>query len=132
MAWTWAPCWWSFLATGVGDGAAHAAADDGHLFQALRLGGAAQGAHEVVKAIALLQVVEQLGGGPHDLEDDGDGALLPVKVGDGQGDALPVLVDPEDDELARLRLFGDEGGVDDHPGDGGVQRLFFQYEIHSH
>ena len=83
----------------VGDGAAHAAADDGHLFQALRLRGAAQGAHKILKAVALLQVVQLFRGGAHDLENNGHGARFPVEVRHSQGDAFALLVHPQDDEL---------------------------------
>ena len=118
------------LRHGVGDGGAHAAAHHGHPLQALCLGGLTQGAHEVLEEVPLLLVVELFGGAPHDLEDDGDGALFPVEGGDGQRDALPLLVHPEDDELPRLRLAGHGGGLHLHEGDGGVEHPFFHNAIH--
>ncbi len=114
----------------VGDGAAHAAADDGHLFQALRLRGAAQGAHKILKAVALLQVVQLFRGGAHDLENNGHGARFPVEVRHSQGDAFALLVHPQDDELPWLSLFGDKGRLNVHPGDGGVEHLFFHNSVH--
>ena len=119
------------LGHGVGDGGAHAAAHNGDPLQALGLGGAAQGAHEVLEVLALLLVVQLLGGSAHELEDDGDSALLPVIGGDGQGDALAVFIHAEDDELAGLALPGHGGGLDLHQGYGGVQNPFFYDPIHS-
>ena len=107
------------LQHGIGDGAADAAADDADLLLAGGLGGLAQGTHEVLEAVAFLEVVHLLGGGAHDLGDDADRALLRVIVMDGQGDPLAVLIHTEDDELARLRLLGHQGSLDlkeDHRG----------------
>ena len=118
------------LGNGQGDGAAHAAAHDAHFLQALHLGGAAQRAHKIVDGIAHVQAVELHGGAADDLENDIDGALLPVVPGHGEGDALAVLQRAHNDKLARLRLFGDEGRFNDHLCHGGVQRDFFSDLIH--
>ena len=113
------------LSQAIGDGAAHAAPHHADPLGALRqLGGDAQGAHKVPDVGALLQIAQQLGGQTHLLEDDGDGALLPVVVADGQGDALPVLIHPQNDKLARLGLLGDEGSLHLQQGDAGVENLF--------
>ena len=114
----------------VSDGAAHAAADDGYLLQALCFRGAAQGAHKVLQAVALLQVVQLFRGGAHDLENNGHGAALPVEVRHSQGDAFALFVHPQDDELPRLRLFGNERRLNVHPGHGGVEHLFFYNSVH--
>ena len=126
-----APVVVELLGHGVGDGGAHAAADDGHPLEALGLGGPAQGAHEVLDVLALPLVVELLGGGAHELEDDGDGTARPVIGGDGQGDALAVFIHAEDDELAGLALAGHGGGLDFHQGHGGVENSLFDDPIHS-
>ena len=45
-------------------------------------------------------------------DDDGDGALFRVVGVDGNGDAFALFVHPEDDELSRLGLLGDQRGLD--------------------
>ena len=115
---------------GQSDGAADAAAHDTDLLQALGLGGAAQRADEVVDAVACVQAVQLHGGTADDLEDDVHGALFAVVTGHGQGDALAVLERAHNDELARLCLFGNERGFNDHLRHGGVQRDFFCDLVH--
>jgi hypothetical protein len=56
------------------------------------------------KGIALAPCAHLHGGLAHLLEDERDGAGLAVEVGDGQRDALAVLVDAHDDELPGLAL----------------------------
>ena len=82
------------LGNGQRNGAAHAAADDADVFQTLDLGGLAQGSHS---------------------------AGFAVKSGDGQGDALGVLLCADNDKLAGLCLLGNERRVDAKFGYGGVQ-----------
>ena len=118
------------LSLGVGDGAAHAAAHHGDVREALGLGGFPQGADKIQQGVPLLQGVEQQGGLAHLLEDDGDGAFLRVGAGDGQGNAFAGLVHPQDDELPGLGLAGDEGRLDIHPGDGGIEGAFMDNGIH--
>jgi len=118
------------LCNGQSNGAAHAAADHTHLFQALGLGSTAQRPHKVVDALAHLQAVQLHGGAAHDLENNIYGALFAVVPGHGQGDALAVLKRTHDDELARLCLFGDQRGFNDHLCHGGVQRDLFSDLIH--
>ena len=76
--------------------------------------------------LALLEGVQLHGTGAHHLEDDGDGARLPVIARDGQRNALGIFPRAHDDELSGLRLFGNERGVDPQFGDGGVQFPPFQ------
>ena len=109
------------LRHGQRNGAAHAAADHADVFQAFDLGGLAQRADEVVHGLALFERVELHRTGAHDLEDDRHGAGLAVKACDGQGDSLGILLRADDDELAGLRLFGDERRMDPELGYGGVQ-----------
>ena len=119
------------LQHGVGDGAAYAAADDTDLLLALRLGGAAQGTHEIVETVALLLVAQLLGGGAHGLDDNGHGALLAVIVVDRNGDALALLIHTQDNELARLRLLGDHRRFDLVQDHSGLQRFFSNDAIHT-
>ena len=52
------------------------------------------------------------------LEDERDRAFVRTSIGDGEGNALAELViDHEDDELARLALLGDEGSFHVHAED---------------
>ena len=93
------------------------------LFLALGLGGLAQGAHEVLEAVALAEMAELFRRRAHGLDDDGDGALFRVVGVDGNGDAFALFVHPEDDELSRLGLLGDQRGLNLIQGDGGAQSL---------
>ena len=119
------------LQNGVGDGAAHAAADHADLLLAFGDGSLAQGSHEVLEAIALIQAGQLLGGGAHGLDNNGDGALLGIVVVDGDGDALAVLIHAEDDELARLGLLCDQGRLDLVQGHCGTEGLFSHDAIHT-
>ena len=65
-----------------------------------------------------------------DLEDDVHGALFPVVACDGEGNALAVLERAHNDKLARLCLFGNEGGFNDHLCNGGVERHLFRDLVH--
>ena len=58
--------------------------------------------------LALFEGVELHGTCADNLENDRNGAGFAVKPGDGQGDTLPRLVHPQDDELARLGSGGDQ------------------------
>ena len=89
-----------------GDGTAQASAQHRHPAVALHVGGGAQRAHKVVEAVPLLQLVQGQGGAPDLLIDHSDLSVL--GAGDGQGDTLPRLVHPQDDELARLGFGGDQ------------------------
>ena len=115
---------------GQSDGAAYAAAHDTYLLQAFHLGGAAQRAYKVVDTLAHLQAVQLHRGTAHDLENDIHSALFAVVTGHGQGDALAVLKRAHNDKLARLCLFGDQRGFNDHLRHGGIQRDFFSDLIH--
>ena len=71
--------------------------------------------------LALFEGVELHGTCAHDLKDDGHGAGFAVKSGDGQGDALGVLLCADNDKLAGLCLLGNERRMDAKFGYGGVQ-----------
>ena len=76
------------------------------------------------------KAVQLHGGAAHDLENDIYSACLAVITGHGQGDALAVLKRAHNDKLARLCLFGDQRGFNDHLCHGGVQRDLFSDLIH--
>ena len=120
------------LGDGVGDGAADAAADDAHLLQAFHLRGLAERADDVGDDVALGDGVQHLRGAAGGLHHDGDGALFAVIAGDGHGDALALLVQTEHDELARLRMAGDQGRFDLKEADGLriVQKTLGYYFVH--
>ena len=119
-----------FTGDGQRNGAAHAAADDADLLQALHLGGAAQRADEVVDALTHFEAVQLHGGAADDLEDDVHSTLLAVIACDGEGDALAVFKRAHNDKLAGLCLFGNERGFNDHLCNGGVQRRLFRDLVH--
>ena len=82
-------------------------------------------------ALALLLVAQLLGSGANGLDDDGHSALFPVVVVDRNGDTLTLLIHAQDDELARLRLFGDHGRFDLIQDHGGLQRFFSNDAVHT-
>ena len=110
------------------NGAANAAADHTDPLLALHIGGLAQGTHEVPDIVALIQSAQGLGGEANLLENNADGALLPVVTGNGKGHALALLVDPEDDKLPGLCFLSNEGRFDLHQSDGIIQ-LFLTHDF---
>ena len=103
---TWAPASFMALATGRAMAQPRPPPSTATRPVALHVGGGAQRAHKVVEAVPLLQLVQGQGGAPHLLIDHSDLSVL--GAGDGQGDTLPRLVHPQDDELARLGFGGDQ------------------------
>ena len=101
------------LAHGVADGAADAAADDADALLSADLGGFAHGADKVGKAVADFHQLQHTGGLADGLDHDGNGTGLAVVIGNGQGNALAVLIQTQDDELAGQALLGDQRGLDD-------------------
>ena len=119
------------LQNGIGNGAANAATDHAHLLLTLRLGGLAQRADKVGKAVAFLHVAQLHRGGAHGLNDDGDGSFLRVVGVNGNGDAFTVLVYAQDNELSGLGLFGHQGRLDLIEGHGGPKCLFSYDSVHT-
>ena len=118
------------LRDGQCDRAADAAAHDADLLQAFGMRCNAKRADEILNELAFLLMVERLGRRADDLEDDGHGALFAVKIRDGQRDAFPGRVHTENDELARLSLFGHERRFDLHERNGGVEVLLLNDAVH--
>ena len=118
------------LQNGVGDGTADTAADDADLLLALGLGRTAERADKVLKELAFGLVSELFGGGADRLYDDGDGALLPIVVVDGDGDSFTVFIDAQDDKLAGLGLLRYHRRLDLVESHGGLERFFFHDAIH--
>ena len=89
--------------------------------------GLAQRAAEVGDAVAFLQAFQHGSGFAEHQVDDGDGAGLFISIGNGQGNALAFVSNPEDDETARLRRFGDMRGMyDQAAGLAGDKGFFFK------
>ena len=120
------------LGNGVGNGAAHAAADHADLLQAVHLGGLAQRTHKVGDIVSLLHGVEHSCGASGSLYHNGDSAFFPVPAGDGDGDALALFIQTEDHELTRLGVTRHQRGLDLEEADGFclVQESFAYYLIH--
>lgn len=95
----------------VGDGEAHAAANDGYTV-ALDLGRAAERSGDVLDLVAFVELGEALGRLTHDHEDELDPTLLRVPVSKGERDALARLVDAHHEELTGMGMLGHPGCVD--------------------
>ena len=110
----------------IGDGDAQTPADDRDLFAllALELARLAQRADEILQRLALLERVQPARGRADLLKNDRDRALFPVIARDGQRDTLALLVDAQDDELARLRLSRNARRLDLHQRHRVVQAAF--------
>ena len=119
------------LQNGVCNGAAHTAADHADLLLALGFRGLAQGAHEVMQAVALLLVAELLGGSADSLDNNGNGTLFTVIIVNGNGDPFTVLIHAQDDKLAGLCFLGDHRRLDLVQDHGGLQSLFRHDTIHT-
>ena len=94
------------------DGAAGAAADDHDLVHVVKLGGVAERADNVGHIVAGLLAGEQGRRAADALHDDRHGAGLTIIGRDRDGHTLAELVDAEHQELTRLRLAGDERGLE--------------------
>ena len=119
------------LEHGIGDGAAHAAADHADLLLALSLCGLAQRADKVLQALPLIQVAQLFRGGAGGLHDDTDCSLFAVIVVDCEGDSLPVFIHTQNDKLAGLCLLRNQrclNLIQDHRR---FERLFSDDSKHS-
>ncbi len=80
----------------------------------LDLGWFPQGAGETGQLIAYLHRAQVHGGLTHLLKYQRDGALVPIIIGDGQGNPFSLFHNADDDELARLGLARHFGCGDHH------------------
>ena len=85
-----------------------------------------------MQAVALLQMIQLFGGSADNLEYNGDCAAFTVVVRYCQGNPFAVFVYAEDDELTRLRFFGNQRSLDVHESHCGIQFSLFQDFIHIH
>ena len=92
--------------------------------------GSSQRSDHVCKAVTLFQELHPIGACADDLENDGDGAFFPVIVADRQGNALPCLVDPDDQEFAGKTFLRDAVCLNFHQEDLFRQLTLFQNSVH--
>ncbi len=118
----------------AGDGVhrcdAHAACHAHHRAVVFDLGGVAQRPGDGVEAIADVHGAHLHRGLAHFLEDQRDRAGDRVVVGDGERDALPLLIGDDDDKLTRLRVARDVRRFDDHQLGHVAENLFFENLVH--
>src|SRR5450756_1279259 len=91
----------------------HAAAGEDDRAHLLDLARHAQWTDEVAERVAFAQCLQLPRRLANRLDDDGDGACLAVEIGDSERNPLPLLVNPQNDELSRLAGRGDRGSLDD-------------------
>ena len=120
------------LGDGIGNGAAHAAADHTDLLQTVHLRGFSERTHKVGDIVSLLHRVEHLCGASRSLHHDGDGALFPVPTGNRNGNTLALLIQTEDHKLTRLGVTRHTRSLDLEEADGLclVQKSFCYDLIH--
>ena len=85
---------------------------------------------EVAQAIPHLHGRELHRRSANDLEHDEDAPRLAVEIRDRQRDALPLLIDAQDDELPRLRLLRDARRIDLHGVDIRGKLFLLQNLVH--
>ena len=81
--------------------------------------------------LALFQGVELHGTCADNLENDRNGAGFAAKPGDGQGDALPLFIHAQNDELPRFGFSRDERRLHFHERDGWIEFFFSNDLIHT-
>ena len=119
-----------FLCYGVSDSAANAAADDRHTGESVHFGGMTQGADKIGDIVAFFNSVEHSGGVARGLHHNGNGALFPVISSHGNGNALTLLVQTEDDELACGGVFCHQRSFDFEQADGfSLVQKSFLYDL---
>ena len=91
---------------GIDDAHPYPAADTDDMAVVFYFRRVAKRSLDILNVIADIQRRHQRRRLAHNLKNDGDGSLLPIRINDGQRDPLPLLVDLEDHELAGLTLPG--------------------------
>ena len=65
-----------------------------------------------------------MGGGSYCHDDNGNAALFAIPIGNGEGDAFTLFVNPDDDKLPCPGFPGDTGGINLEKMNFGRQVLF--------
>ena len=107
-----------FAGDGPQGGDAETAADEDDGAETFDFRGAAQGACDIENALAAFKAAHFYRGLAHRLHEQGEGAPHFIVMGDGERDALAVLVQSQDHKLAGAGLSGDLGRLNDeteHP-----------------
>ena len=116
----------------IGNRRSDAAADHANtLCVRVNMRGYAERADKVQNTIALLQRIEQLCRSAYNLINDRHRPGLAVIIRDGQRHALALLIDAENDELARLRFFGDVRRLHLHQSHAVIEGAFSYDFVHS-
>ena len=110
-------------------GTPHTASDDAYRVP-FDFTGPAERACKVLQLLSFIHGIQQHRGFSHDLENDRHFPGLGICTGNRQRDALPCLIHTQNDELPRFGPSGHVGGIDHHPGYGGIQCFLFQNFIH--
>ena len=72
----------------------------------------AQGTDKIEEGVSLLQFLHLKSRFSNGLDDNGDGSLLGIEIGDGERDTLAGFIDTDHDEMAGLRGPGHVGRFD--------------------
>ncbi|OQA06422.1 MAG: hypothetical protein BWY65_02199 [Firmicutes bacterium ADurb.Bin373] len=91
---------------GINRGDAHSAADTDNPAVIIDIRRDAQRPYKVLDTIPFIQGTQFSGSLAHLLENTGDGALFAVKISNGQGNPLTLVLDPEDNKLTGHCLSG--------------------------
>ena len=116
---------------GIGDRAAHAAADYADFVLSGGFRGLAQRSDEILKTVALAHGLEFFRRGSGCLDNNGDSTLFRIIAVDGDRNAFAALVHAQNDELSGLCLFGNQRRLDLIERDGGAQFLFPHDFVHT-
>ena len=106
------------------------APDDHNGAEVLDMGGLPERSREVADLLAGLECGELLRGLADDLHDELDPALVGAAVGDRERYALSRVARAKDDELPRLPLLRDLGGLDLHPEYQRRNEFFLENLVH--
>ena len=96
----------------IRNSAAYSSSDNADLFKPLHFRGFAERSYKVCDAIALVQGVKHLCCTSCSLNHDCNSSLFAVISGYGNGHSLALLIEPENDELARPGMFCHKRGLD--------------------
>ena len=118
------------LCNRVCNGTANSAAHNCNLFESLCMGSSAERSRKILKAVALIHMIELLCCSADDLEYNGNSTLFPVIIGNCKGDPFAVFICSENNELTGLCLCGNSRCFNVHKSNRRIQRLFSDNFIH--